>query len=326
MHIIQRLVHSAFAVVLCAVASSVQAQGYPTRPITLICPLAAGSTTDILARVLADGLSRALGQNVVVDDRPGAGGTVAMRQIAKAAPDGYTLAMATNSTLAINVGLYPDLGYDSVKDFAPILNIATSSNVLIVSTKSPINSFKELIAYAREKGDRSTYSSGGNGTTHHLSGALLAKMTQLNSVHVPYRGAPQGINAVVSDEVTFGFFNTPNVVSLVRDGAVKGLAVTSLQRSPLLPNLPTMSEAGLEGYETTVSFGLVAPAGTPAAIVARLHAAAAKVLADKDLQAKLQAQGFDLLPIGSPEDYVAQIKADIAKWVPIVKASGASTN
>ena len=326
MPFIQRLSHLARAIALCAVASSVHAQTYPTRPITLICPLAAGSTTDILARVLADGLSRALGQNVIVDDRPGAGGTIAMRQLAKAAPDGYTLAMGTNSTLAINVGLYPDLGYDPVKDFAPILNIATSSNVLIVSTKSPVNSLKELIAYAREKGDRSTYSSGGNGTTHHLSGALMAKMAGLNSIHVPYRGAPQGINAVVSDEVTFGFFNTPNVVSLVRDGALKGLAVTSLQRSPLLPNLPTMSEAGLEGYETTVSFGLLAPAGTPAAIVARLHDAAAKVLADKELQAKLQAQGFDLLPIGSPEDYAAQIKADIAKWVPIVKASGASTN
>ena len=326
MPFIQRLSHLALAIVLCAVAPSVHAQAYPTRPITLICPLAAGSTTDILARVLADGLSRALGQNVIVDDRPGAGGTIAMRQLAKAAPDGYTLAMATNSTLAINVGLYPDLGYDSVKDFAPILNIATSSNVLIVSTKSPVNSLKELIAYAREKGDRSTYSSGGNGTTHHLSGALMAKMAGLNSIHVPYRGAPQGINAVVSDEVTFGFFNTPNVVSLVRDGALKGLAVTSLQRSPLLPNLPTMSEAGLEGYETTVSFGLLAPAGTPTAIVARLHDAAAKVLADKELQAKLQAQGFDLLTIGSPDDYAAQIKADIAKWVPIVKASGASTN
>lgn len=154
----------------------------------------------------------------------------------------------------------------------------------------------------------------------------MAKMAGLNSTHVPYRGAPQGINAVVSDEVTFGFFNTPNVVSLVRDGALKGLAVTSLQRSPLLPNLPTMSEAGLEGYETTVSFGLIAPAGTPPAVVARLHAAAAEVLSDKELLARLQAQGFDLLPIGSPEDYATQIKADIAKWLPIVKASGASTN
>jgi tripartite-type tricarboxylate transporter receptor subunit TctC len=326
MRVIQRLIHLAFAIVLCAAASAVGAQNYPTRPITLICPLAAGSTTDILARVLADGLSRELGQNVIVDDRPGAGGTIAMRQAAKATPDGYTLAMGTNSTLAINVGLYQDLGYDPVKDFAPILNIATSSNVLIVSTKSPVNSLKELIAYAREQGDRSTYSSGGNGTTHHLSGALLAKMVQLNSVHVPYRGAPQGINAVVSDEVTFGFFNTPNVVSLVRDGAVRGLAVTSLQRSPLLPNLPTMSEAGVDGYETSVSFGLVAPAGTPAAIVTRLHDAAAKVLGNKELQARLQAQGFDLLSIASPEDYAAQIKADIAKWLPIVKASGASTN
>ena len=326
MHIIQKLNRSAIALVLCALAPGVLAQSYPTRPITLICPLAAGSTTDILARVLAEGLSQVLGQNVIVDDRPGAGGTVAMRQVAKAPPDGYTLAMGTNAALAINVGLYRDLGYDPVRDFAPILNIATSSNVLIVSTRSPVNSLKELIAYAREKGDRSTYSSGGNGTTHHLSGALMAKTAQLNSIHVPYRGAPQGINAVVSDEVTFGFFNTPNVVGLVRDGAVKGLAVTSLQRSPLLPNLPTMSEAGLEGYETTVSFGLVAPAGTPAAIVTRLHDAAVKVLADKGLQARLQAQGFELLPTGSPEDYAVQIKAEIAKWVPIVEASGASVN
>ena len=152
-------------------------------------------------------------------------------------------------------------------------------------------------------------------------------MAQLNSVRCALPGRAAGISAVVSDEVTFGFLNTPNVVSLVRDGAVRGLAVTSLQRSPLLPNLPTMSEAGLEGYETTVSFGLVAPAGTPpTAIVARLHDAAATVLGDKEMQAKLQAQGLDLLPIGTPEDYAAQIKADIAKWVPIVKASGASTN
>jgi tripartite-type tricarboxylate transporter receptor subunit TctC len=316
---------AAFFAVLAA-ASTAMAQTYPTRTITLVCPLAAGSTTDILARVLADGLSKAIGQSVIVDDRPGAGGTLAMRQVAKAAPDGYTLAMGTNAAMAINVGLYQELGYDPTKDFAPILNIATSSNVLIVPKNSPVNSLKELIAYVREKGDHATYSSGGNGTTHHLSGALLAKMADLHPTHVPYRGAPQGINAVVAGEVTFGFFNTPNLVGLVRDGAVKGLAVTSSQRSPLLPNLPTMSEAGLEGYETTVSFGLVAPAGTPPAIVAKLHDVAVKVLADKDLRARLAAQGFDLLPVGSPADYAAQIKADIAKWVPIVKASGATVN
>jgi tripartite-type tricarboxylate transporter receptor subunit TctC len=323
---IRKVIRSAVVLSALVLPSAAQAQGYPSRPITLICPLAAGSTTDILARVLAEGLSKTLGQNVIVDDRPGAGGTVAMRQVAKATPDGYTIVMGTNAALAINVGLYQDLGYDPVKDFAPILNIATSSNVLIVSNKSPVNSLKELIAYAREKGERATYSSGGNGTTHHLSGALLAKMAGLTATHVPYRGAPQGINAVVSDEVTFGFFNTPNLVSLVRDGAVKGLAVTSSQRSPLLPNLPTMSEADLEGYETTVSFGLVAPAGTPPAVIGRLHDAAAKVLGDKELQARLTTQGFDLLPLGSPEGYAAQIKADIAKWVPIVKASGATTN
>jgi len=323
---IRKFIRSAAILSTFALASAAEAQDYPTRPITLICPLAAGSTTDILARVLADGLTRALGQNVIVDDRPGAGGTVAMRQVAKAAPDGYTLVMGTNAALAINVGLYQELGYDPVKDFAPILNIATSSNVLIVPKDSPVNSLKELIAYAREKGDRATYSSGGNGTTHHLSGALLAKMAGLNTTHVAYRGAPQGINAVTTGEVTFGFFNTPNLVSLVRDGAVKGLAVTSAQRSPLLPNLPTMSEAGLEGYETTVSFGLVAPAGTPPAVIARLHDAAATVLGDKELKAKLTALGFDMLPPGTPGDYAIQIKADIAKWVPIVKASGATIN
>jgi len=323
---IRNFCRAAIGIAVLAAASGAEAQTYPSRPITLVCPLAAGSTTDILARVLADGLTRTLGQNVIVDDRPGAGGTVAMRQVAKAAPDGYTLVMGTNAALAINVGLYQELGYDPVKDFAPILNIATSSNVLIVSKDSPVSSLKELIAFVREKGDRATFSSGGSGTTHHLSGALLNKMADLNATHVPYRGAPQGINAVVSGEVTFGFFNTPNLVSLVRDGAVKGLAVTSAQRSPLLPNLPTLSEAGVEGYETTVSFGLVAPAGTPPAVIARLHDAAAKVLGDKELQAKLTAQGFDMLPIGTPEDYAAQIKADIAKWMPIVKASGATIN
>jgi tripartite-type tricarboxylate transporter receptor subunit TctC len=323
---IWKFIRPAVILSVLALASAAEAQDYPSRPITLVCPLAAGSTTDILARVLADGLTRVLGQNVIVDDRPGAGGTVAMRQVAKATPDGYTLVMGTNAALAINVGLYQELGYDPVKDFAPVLSIATSSNVLIVPKDSPVNSLKELIAYAREKGDRATYSSGGNGTTHHLSGALLAKMAGLNVTHVAYRGAPQGINAVTTGEVTFGFFNTPNLVSLVRDGTVKGLAVTSAQRSPLLPNLPTMSEAGLEGYETTVSFGLVAPAGTPPAVIARLHDAAAKVLGDKELQAKLTALGFDMLPPGTPGDYATQIKADIAKWVPIVKASGATVN
>lgn len=293
---IRKFIRSAAILSALALASAAEAQDYPSRPITLICPLAAGSTTDILARVLADGLNKELGQNIIVDDRPGAGGTLAMRQIAKATPDGYTLAMGTNAAMAINVGLYQDLGYDPVKDFAPILNIATSSNVLIVPKDSPVSSLKELIAFVRKKGDRATFSSGGNGTTHHLSGALLDKMAGLNATHVPYRGAPQGINAVVSGEVTFGFFNTPNLVGLVRDGTVKGLAVTSAKRSPLLPNLPTMSEAGVEGYETTVSFGLVAPAGTPPAVIARLHDAAAKALGDKDVQAKLTALGFDMLP------------------------------
>jgi tripartite-type tricarboxylate transporter receptor subunit TctC len=323
---IRNFIRAAAVVSGLALSPGAGAQTYPSRPITLVCPLAAGSTADILSRMLAEGLSRTLGQQVVVDDRPSAGGTVAMRQVARAPADGYTIVMGTNAVLAINLGLYQEPGYDPVKDFAPILDIATSSNVLIVPKDSPINSVKELIAYVREKGDRATFSSGGNGTTHHLSGALLARMTGLTATHVPYRGAPQGVNAVAVGEVTFGFFNTPSVVSLVRDGAVKGLAVTSAQRSPLLPSLPTLSEAGVPGYETTVSFGLLAPAGTPPALVARLHDAAAEVLSDKDLAARLTALGYDMLPTGTPADYAAQIKADLAKWLPIVKASGATVN
>jgi tripartite-type tricarboxylate transporter receptor subunit TctC len=302
------------------------AQTYPARPITLICPLAAGSTTDILSRAIAAELGKRLGQNVIVDDRAGAGGTIAMRQAAKAAPDGYTLIMGTNSTWAINVGLYTSLGYDPVKDFAPILNIATSSNVLFVPAKSPLNSLADLIAAVRRAPDQFTFASGGNGTTHHLSGALFNRMANLESVHIPYKGAPQGINAVVSGEASFGFFNTPNVVGLVQASTVKGLAVTSKQRSPLLPNLPTMEEAGLPGYETTVSFGLMAPAGTPAEIVARLHDETAKLLADAALRQNLTAQGFDVLPTATPAEFTAQITADIARWVPIVKASGATVD
>ena len=210
---IRKFLQAALGLSTLALAATAQAQTYPTRPITLICPLGAGSTADILSRVLADGMTKVLGQQVIVDDRPTAGGTLAMRQVAHAAADGYTLVMGTNAVLAINIGLYQEPGYDSVKDFAPILDIATSSNVLIVPKDSPVNSVKELIALAKEKGDRATFSSGGNGTTHHLSGALLSKMADLTATHVPYRSAPQGVNAVTTGEVTFGFFNTPSVVS-----------------------------------------------------------------------------------------------------------------
>ena len=307
----------------CAVA---HAESYPAHSITLICPLAAGSTTDILARVVAASLTERLGESVIVDDRPGAGGTIAMRQLAKAPPDGYTIGLGTNSTMAINIALYAKPGYYPVKDFAPILDIATSSNVLIVNPGSPIHALSDLIAQAKREPGRLTFGSGGNGTTHHLSAALFNQMAGVETVHVPYKGAPQGIGAVISGEVAFGFFNTPNVVPLVREGTLRGLAVTSLARSPLLPDLPTMAEAGLPGYETTVSFGLLAPADTPAPIVIRLHDALVGILADPAVHDKLTAEGYDLLPPAPPAAFAAQIKADLAKWGPIVRASGASVD
>ncbi len=306
------------------VAALANGQVFRARPVTLIVPLAAGSTADILARSISAELSKAWGQTVVVDNRPGGGATIGVAQAAKAAPDGYTLLMATNAAFAINVGLFSKLPYDPVKDFAPILAIATSSNVLIVSPGQPFKTPRDLIAEARAKPGQLTFSSGGNGTSHHLSGALLNAMAHIDTRHIPYKGAPQGVTAVITGEVTFGFFNTPNVVGLVKEGRARGLAVTSLQRSPLLPLLPTLSESGLPGYETTVSFGLVAPANTPAQIIERIHQDLVKVLAEAGLRERLVAQGYDLIPAGPPADYARRIKADIEKWVPIVKASGAS--
>ncbi len=299
---------------------------YPNRPIKLIVPLGAGSTADIVSRYAGQELAKVLGQSVVIENKPAAGGTVAMGDLARAAPDGYTIGFASQGTLVFNQAIYSKPGYDSIKDFAPVGFVGGVSNVMIVPPGSSARSAEDVIAQARSQAGGLTFSSGGNGTSHHLSGVLFGQLTGAPMLHVPYKGAPQGIMAVMSGEVNVGFYNTPTVISQIRDGKLKALAVTSKERSPLLPTLPTLDSAAVKGYEVNTWFGFVAPAGTPPEIVNRLHNEIARILAVPAMRDKLAAQGFELAPPQSPSTFAALIRQDLDKWPAIIKASGAKVD
>ena len=303
--------------------AGIAAQGYPSRPVTLVVPLAAGSTADIVSRIVGAELAKRLAQPVVVENRPGAGGIIALQQVASAPPDGYTIALVTNGTLAINMGLYAKPGYDPVKDFTPITLVGEVSNIMVVHPNNPAKTVGDVIARAKAKPGETTFSSGGNGTSHHLSGVLFAKMAGLDIVHVPYKGAPQGVFAVMANEVSMGFFNTPSVISQIRDGKLKALAVTSKTRIPLFPALPTLDESGLKGYEVTAWFGFAGPRGLPAPIRDRLYNEIVSLMKDPAVRDQLVNQGFQLLPQMAPIEFGDLIQSEVAKWVPIVKASGA---
>ena len=320
------LLRAVLGLALALAAASVPAQSWPAKPIKLLVPLAAGSTADIVSRAVGTELAKRLGQAVVVENKPGAGGTIAMAEVAHAAPDGYTIAFASQGTLVFNQALYATPGYDSLKDFAPLAFVGGVSNVMIVSPASAATAPRDIIAAAKAKPGELTFSSGGSGTSHHLSGVLFGQITGTELVHVPYKGAPQGVLAVMTGEVSMGFFNTPTVISQIRGGKVKALGVTSLTRSPLLPDVPTLDELGVRGYEVNTWFGFVAPAATPPEIVARLNGELNAILALPAVKENLAAQGFELAPATTPAAFMKVIRDDMGKWVPIVKASGATAN
>ena len=304
--------------------SSVRAQAWPSKPIRLLVPLAAGSTADIVSRTVAAELSKQLGQTVVVENKPGAGGTIAMADVARALPgDGYLISFASQGTLVFNQALYAKPGYDSLKDFTPLAFVGGVSNVMIVPPASAAKTPADVVSAAKAKPGQATFSSGGSGTSHHLSGVLFGRLTGSELLHVPYKGAPQGIFAVMAGEVSMGFFNTPTVITQVREGKVKALGVTSLARSPLLPDLPTLDEQGIKGYEMNTWFGFIAPAGLPSDITARLNSELNRALAQPELRDTLAAQGFELAPAMPSAAFGKIIADDMKKWVPIVKASGA---
>ena len=318
-----RVICGVFVACFCAGAV---AQTYPGKAIRLIVPLAAGSTADIVSRYAAQELAKLLGQPVVVENKPGAGGTIAMAELARAAPDGYTIGFASQGTLVFNQAIYAKPGYDSRKDFQPVHFVGGVSNVMIVPPTSPFKTPADVIAAAKAKPHGLTYSSGGSGTSHHLSAVLFAQLTQTDLVHVPYKGAPQGILAVMTGEVDMGFFNTPTVISQIQAGKLKPLGVTSLARSPLLPDVPTLDEQGLKGYEVNTWFGFVAPAGLPPDITARLNTDLGRIFASTEAREKLGPQGFELAPPASPAAFAKIIDDDLVKWMPLVKAAGAKAD
>lgn len=325
-HPVALLAPLAMAAALCIAASTAQAQAWPSKQIKLLVPLAPGSTADIISRTVGNELAKVLGQPVVVENKAGAGGTIATAEVARATPDGYTIGFASQGTLVFNQALYSKPGYDSLKDLAPIGLTGGVSNVMIVPPNADAREPRAVIDAAKAKPGVLTFSSGGSGTSHHLSGVLFGQLTGTDLVHVPYKGAPQGIQAVMAGEVSMGFFNTPTVISQIRGGKLRALAVTSLTRSPLLPDVPTLDEKGVKGYEVNTWFGWVGPAGLPADITNRLNSEIAKILARGDIRENLAQQGFDVAPAAPPAAFGKVISDDLAKWVPIVRRSGAKVD
>lgn len=302
------------------------ADPYPEKPIRLIVPLGPGSSADIISRIVGAELTKAWRQQVVVDTRPGAGGTIGTYQALRANADGYTLLLGTNGTLAINVGLYKDLKYDPVKDFMPVANLGAVVNVLCVPPSNPAKNVNELIAQAKAKPGALTYASGGAGTSHHLSGELLKSMTGIDIVHVPYRGAADAAASVMAAQTSMTFLNVPVVRGAIEQGRLKGLGVTGLKRTEFLPDMPTLNEQGLKGYLVDAWFGIFVPAGTPPAIVTRLNSELLRILAEPGTRAALQKAGFQQVDPLSPPAFGKLLQSEIARWVPIVKASGAQAN
>ncbi len=298
-----------------------QAQQYPGKPVRLIVPFPPGGGTDTLARIYGQKLAEIFGQQVVIDNRPGAGTNIGAEIAAKAPPDGYTLLMG-NIAHAINVTLYNKLAYDFVKDFAPVTLLASTPNILVVHPSVPAKSVKELIALARARPGQLDYASSGGGSSSHLAAELFNNMAGVKMTHVPYKGGGPAVIALVGGQVSVGFATTPSVITHVKAGKMRGLGVTTAQRSPSTPELPTISEAGVPGYEAGTWYGLLVPAGTPKEIVARLHAESVKLLKLPDVKDRLDATGFEAIG-NTPDQFAAYIRSEIEKWAKVVKVSGA---
>ena len=311
--------------VLAVLATGGQAQTYPTHPIRLVVPFPAGGTTDILAREVGQKLSVSLGQSVVIDNRPGAAGNIGSDLVAKSAPDGYTLLMCTVSTHAINPNLYAKLPYDHLKDFVPVVLVASVPNVLEVTPALPVNSVADLIRLAKEKPGQINFASSGSGTSIHLSGELFKTQAGVDMTHVPYKGSAPALTDLIGGQVQVMFDNLPSSLPQIKAGKLRAIAVTSAQRAPALPDIPTIAESGLPGFEATSWFGIVAPTGTPPAIIARINADVNQWLQSPEAREKLLAQGA-LAAGGTPEQFAAYIRAETEKWAKVVKASGAKVD
>ena len=316
-----RLARLGICVALFAAASVALAQAYPTRPVRLIVGFTPGGGVDINARMLAPRLSEYLGQQVVVENRPGAGTNIANELVAKSAPDGYTLLVNTPA-IAINMSLYRNLPFDTLRDFTPISVISESPNVLVVNAKLAAQNVKELIALARANPGKLNYSSAGVGTTQHLAAELFKLRTGTFIVHIPYKGTAPSLAGLIGGEVEMSFANIPSIQAHLKSGRLRALAVTAGRRDPQIPDVPTMKEAGLEGVEVVVWYGVFAPAGTPKEIVQKLAAGIQRATRDPETSKRLLEQGA--VPVGNtPEEFAKLVREEVARWAEVVKVSGA---
>ena len=302
------------------------AQAYPSNPVTIVVPFAAGGTTDILARIVGQALTTELGQSVIVDNRAGAGGNIGASMAAKSPADGYTLFMGTVGTHAINVinaSLYKKMPFDPIKDFAPLTRRANVPDLLVANPAQPYKTVKELIAYAKANPGKVNFGSSGNGSSIHLSGQLFKTLAKVDMVHVPYKGSAPAVTDLLGNQIGIMFDNMPSAIQHVRSGKLVPIAVTTAKRSPELPNVPTIAEAGVPGYEATSWFGMFAPAGTPAPVLAKLNTALVKVLNQAEVKKKINEQDAETYS-ETPEQFAAFIQAESVKWGKVVKESGAS--
>ncbi|MDB5905773.1 MAG: protein bugT-like protein [Betaproteobacteria bacterium] len=309
---------AATATFLLTNSMAIHAQTYPTKPLRMVVPFPPGGTSDFLGRVAAQKLGEALGQQVIVDNRPGAGGNIGTELVAKSPPDGYTLLTDPGSTLTINPSLFAKLPFDPLKDFAPVTILAAVPNLLVVHPSLPVRNVKELIALAKAKPGQLNYASSGAGQSTHLSMELFKSMAHVNMIHVAYKGSSPAITDLLGGHVLLMFDNMPSALPHAKAGKLRGIAVSTARRSPVMPDVPTVAESGLPGFEVSVWFAVLAPAATPREIVERLNGILVKALQSPDVRERLSSQGAE--PIGdTPADFTAVMKRDLAKWAKVVK-------
>lgn len=325
MFLIRLPARAALAACLLPAAPAAYAQSFPSKPITLVVPHSAGGTSDILARTVAAEAAKTLGQTIVIDNKGGANGTIAAKQVASSAPDGYTLLLATASTHGINPSLYSRISYDAVKDFTPVTLLATVPNVLVIGPNVKAANVQELITYIRGQGDKTNMGSAGAGTPGHLAGEMFKSAAKLQFTHVPYKGGSPAITDLIGGQIDFMFTTIPGVLPHVKAGALRALAVTSPERSPAMPDVPTMAESGLPGFQAVSWHGVVAPAGTPPDVVSKLNAALSGALAAPAVKQRLMEEGAAASNLNTAA-FGTFIQAEIAAWAKAVKDSGATAN
>ena len=306
-------------------ASNVQAQAYPNKPIRLVCPFPPGGAVDIASRAIAQELSKNLGQPVTVDNKPGAGGNIGGAEVARAAPDGYTIFMTTSGIQAINPALYAKMPFDPNKDLMPVSALVSLNNVLVLHPSVKANSVSEVIALAKSQPGAINYASSGSGTSIHMSGEMFKSLANVNMTHIPYKGSAPALNDLLGGQVMMMFDNIPSAIPHIKSGKLKALATTGAKRDPLLPDLPTLAEAGVAGYESGVWFGLAVPANTPRDVVMKLNAEANKGTKSPEFVKRMTDLGYIIMGT-SPETMAEMNKAEVQRWGPIVRASGAKAD